>query len=84
MPVEYYTNYKSVGDLVLNMNLMPPFSFCIRENSYHYLPNPSTANLQVYPSHPGVEGARALSREARRADSRRAQKKTVCVDQSWL
>jgi hypothetical protein len=24
-PVEYYTNYKSVGDLVLDMNLMPPF-----------------------------------------------------------
>jgi len=32
---------------------------------------------------PALEGARALSREARRADSRRAQKKTVCVDQSW-
>lgn len=35
----------------------------------------------LYPTSPALRGARALAREARRADSRRAQK-TICVDQS--
>jgi hypothetical protein len=80
-PGEYYNNYKSVANHVLNMNLMPPFSFCIRENPYHYRPNHSTAYLQLYPSHPGIGGRRAVAREASRP-TRGVHKKTVCVDQS--
>jgi len=62
------------------MNLMLPFSFYIREYSYHCLPDPSTACLLLCPSHPGAEGTRALAREASRP-TRGVHKKTVCVDQ---
>ena len=37
----------------------------------------STTCLKLYPSLPGVEGARALAREAQRADSRRPLKKEI-------
>jgi hypothetical protein len=38
---------------------------------------PINGQLQLYPSLPGVEGARALAREARRADSRRPEKESL-------
>ncbi len=52
------------------------FSFYIRRTIVFNLSNPQRP-AQLYPSLPGVEGARALAREAQRADSRRPLKKEI-------
>ena len=65
-PGEYYNNYKYVGDLILNMKLMPPFH-STSENT-HIIASQTLQPLASYciQATPALRGHRALAREARR------------------